>query len=109
MVVLARRPLTREGLAGLTVATPGTLTSARLALQLWQPAARCVDVPFDAVMDTVRRGDADAGVVIHEGQLYFADEGFVKVADLGEWWTGRDRARRCRSAATRSAATSASR
>ncbi len=87
-IVLARRPLAREDLAGLTVATPGALTSARLALQLWQPAARCVDVPFDAVMDTVRRGDADAGVVIHEGQLFFADEGFAKVADLGEWWTG---------------------
>ncbi len=87
-VVLARRPMTREGLAGLTVATPGTLTSAHLALQLWQPAARCVDVPFDEVMNVVRRGDADAGVVIHEGQLFFADEGFAKVADLGDWWTG---------------------
>jgi 1,4-dihydroxy-6-naphthoate synthase len=87
-VVIGRRPLTRQGLAGLRVATPGVLTSARLALQLWQPAAVCVDVPFDAVAAVVDRGDAEAGVLIHEGQLTYADEGFVKIADLGEWWTG---------------------
>ncbi len=87
-VVVARRPMGRDDLAHATVATPGRLTSGRLALQLWQPAARCMDVSFDAVMDAVRRGDADAGVVIHEGQLTFAEEGFAKVVDLGEWWTG---------------------
>ncbi len=86
-VVIARVPMSRADIAGATVATPGRLTSARLALQLWQPAARCADVAFDAVMDVVRRGDADAGVIIHEGQLTFAEEGFCKVADLGEWWT----------------------
>lgn len=52
-VVVARRTLTREDLAGASVATPGKLTSARLALQLWQPEALCVDVPFDEVMDAV--------------------------------------------------------
>jgi len=86
-VVIAREPMSRSDLAGATVATPGRLTSARLALRLWQPEARCVDVDFDEVMASVRRGDADAGVIIHEGQLTYADEGFVKVADLGEWWT----------------------
>ncbi|MBZ5587691.1 MAG: ABC transporter substrate-binding protein [Acidobacteriia bacterium] len=86
-VVIARNPTTRADLAGATVATPGRLTSARLALQLWQPEARCVDTDFDAVMDAVREGKAAAGVIIHEGQLTFAEEGFVKVADLGEWWT----------------------
>jgi 1,4-dihydroxy-6-naphthoate synthase len=75
-VVVARRSLTRDDLAGMTVAIPGKLTSARLVLQLWQPAARRTGVPFDAVMDVVRRGEADAGVVIHEGQLTFADEGW---------------------------------
>ena len=86
-VVIAREPMSRSDLAGATVATPGRLTSARLALRLWQPEARCVDVDFDEVMASVRRGDADAGVIIHEGQLTYADEGFVKAADLGEWWT----------------------
>jgi 1,4-dihydroxy-6-naphthoate synthase len=86
-IVIARRPLTREGLAGAAVATPGKLTSARLAFQLWQPEAVPTDMPFDAVMDAVRRGDADAGVIIHEGQLTFAEEGFTRVADLGVWWT----------------------
>ncbi len=86
-VVIARSTLDRDDLAGCTVATPGRLTSARLALQLWQPAATCVDVPFDAVGDEVRSGRAAAGVIIHEGQLTFRDEGFHRVADLGEWWT----------------------
>ena len=86
-VVIARSPLRREDLAGLRVATPGKLTSARLALQLWQPAAVCVDMAFDAVMAAVKAGDVDAGVIIHEGQLTFQDEGFAKVADLGELWT----------------------
>ena len=87
-VVVAPSGLSRDGLAGKRVATPGKLTSARLALQLWQPAAICVDMPFDAVTGAVRRGDVDAGVLIHEGQLTYADEGFSKVVDLGEWWTG---------------------
>ena len=86
-IVIARRRLRREDLAGASVATPGKLTSARLALQLWQPDARCTDMPFDAVMEAVRRGDVDAGVIIHEGQLTFGDEGFELVGDLGAWWT----------------------
>ncbi len=86
-VVISRAPMSRADLAGARVATPGRLTSARLALQLWQPEALCSDVDFEAVMAAVRSGDADAGVIIHEGQLTFADEGFRKVADLGEWWT----------------------
>jgi len=87
-VVIATRALGRGDLAGRTVATPGRLTSARLALQLWQPDAKCVDVPFDEVGDAVKSGRADAGVIIHEGQLTYRDEGFQRVADLGEWWTG---------------------
>ena len=87
-LLVARRPVRREDLAGTPVATPGKLTSARLALQLWQPGIACVDMPFDAVSDAVRRGEVTAGLIIHEGQLTYADEGLVKVADLGEWWTG---------------------
>jgi 1,4-dihydroxy-6-naphthoate synthase len=87
-VVVARAGCSRADLAGRRVATPGKLTSARLALQLWQPAAVCVDLPFDAVGGAVQRGDVEAGVIIHEGQLTWEDEGFARVADLGEWWTG---------------------
>ncbi len=87
-VVIARRALARGELAGMRVATPGRLTSARLALQLWQPAVEPVDMDFDAVMGAVERGELDAGVIIHEGQLTYGDQGFAKVVDLGEWWTG---------------------
>jgi 5,8-dihydroxy-2-naphthoate synthase len=86
-IVVSRGTLTREALAGATVATPGALTSARLALQLWQPAAICRDHAFDAIMAAVAAGEASAGVIIHEGQLTYRDEGFSKVVDLGEWWT----------------------
>ncbi|MFI5165740.1 MAG: menaquinone biosynthesis family protein [Thermoanaerobaculales bacterium] len=87
-VLVARRAMTREQVGAVQVATPGRLTSARLALQMWQPEARCIDMSFDAIMDAVRRGEAEAGLLIHEGQLTYADEGLIKVADLGEWWTG---------------------
>jgi 1,4-dihydroxy-6-naphthoate synthase len=86
-VVIASGDVTRDALAGQRVATPGRLTSARLALQLWQPEAICVDVPFDAIGAEVGSGRVAAGVIIHEGQLTYHDDGFVRVADLGEWWT----------------------
>ncbi len=85
-VVVARRPLGRDDLAGLTTAIPGALTTAALALRLWQPAARTVVVPFDEVFAEVDSGRVDAGVVIHEGQLTFAARGFEPVVDLGVWW-----------------------
>ena len=88
-VVVARKPLTREALAGKVVATPGRWTSARLALQLWQPEVQCQDVPFDQVAEMVATGRAEAGVLIHEGQLTYRHEGFVLVEDLGAWWKGR--------------------
>lgn len=88
-VVVAREPLTREALAGKVVATPGRWTSARLALELWQPEAVCQDVPFDRVAETVATGKAVAGVLIHEGQLTYRSEGFFLVEDLGAWWKRR--------------------
>jgi 1,4-dihydroxy-6-naphthoate synthase len=87
-VVIARRSIDREALDGLIVATPGRLTSARLALELWQPRVRCVDMPFDRIGEAVASGEVEAGVLIHEGQLTYQDEGLVKVVDLGEWWAG---------------------
>jgi 1,4-dihydroxy-6-naphthoate synthase len=85
-VVIARREIAREELAGRTTAIPGELTTAHLALKLWQPEARTIVVPFDRIFEAVAAGEADAGVVIHEGQLTWQDEGFHGVVDLGAWW-----------------------
>ena len=76
----------RGALAGCLVAVPGELTTAFLALRLYQPAARHVVVPFDQIEDYVVAGKADAGLLIHEGQLTFADRGLHLWADMGEWW-----------------------
>jgi 1,4-dihydroxy-6-naphthoate synthase len=81
----------RAALAGLTVAIPGTLTTAWLALQLYQPRVRPVVVPFDAIEDHVAAGKADAGLLIHEGQITFADRGLHLWADMGAWWRSETR------------------
>lgn len=85
-VVVAREARTREQLAGATVAIPGEWTSAALALRLWYPGVQTKVVPFDEILDAVKRGDVDAGAIIHEGQLTYADEGLHAVVDLGVWW-----------------------
>jgi len=71
---------------GVMVAVPGTLTTAYLALKLFAPRTRTRVVAFDRILDEVREGRADAGLVIHEGQLTFAGQGLRKVLDLGAWW-----------------------
>jgi 1,4-dihydroxy-6-naphthoate synthase len=85
-VVVARQPLGRADLPGLKVAIPGKLTTAHLALRLWQPEVTTEIVPFDQILDAVVEGRADAGVVIHEGQLTYEDLGLRRVVDLGAWW-----------------------
>ena len=82
----AGAPRTLADLAGRRVAIPGRLTSAALALTIYAPLAIPVVTPFDRVGEAVTRGDAEAGVVIHEGQLTWKDEGFHLVADLGVVW-----------------------
>lgn len=84
--IVAREPLDRGALAGRNVAIPGTLTSASLALRLYQPDIACEVVPFDRILEHVAARRTDAGVVIHEGQLTFQDAGLVLVEDLGRWW-----------------------
>jgi len=79
-------PRTIANLAGRRVAIPGRLTSAALALRIYAPLSVPVVTPFDRVGEAVARGDVDAGVVIHEGQLTWKDEGFHLVADLGVVW-----------------------
>jgi 1,4-dihydroxy-6-naphthoate synthase len=89
-MVVASRAMTRAELASKKIAVPGTMTSAFLALQLWleRPASRLnfVVVPFDRIFEAVRSGQAEAGLIIHEGQLTYADEGLVLCQDLGAWW-----------------------
>jgi len=89
-IVVARRAFTKSELAGKKIAVPGTMTSAFLALQLWleRPAARLnyVVVPFDRIFEAVRGGLAEAGLIIHEGQLTYQSEGLVLCQDLGAWW-----------------------
>jgi 1,4-dihydroxy-6-naphthoate synthase len=76
----------RLSLKGLRVAVPGKLTTAYLALQLFQPECTAVQVRFDEVEDAVHRGDVDVGLLIHEGQLTYGDAGLHLWADLGAWW-----------------------
>jgi 1,4-dihydroxy-6-naphthoate synthase len=78
----------RAALAGRLVAVPGELTTAFLALRMYQPAVRHVVIPFDQIEDYVLAGNADAGLLIHEGQLTFADRGLHLWTDMGEWWHG---------------------
>ena len=82
----AGSPRSLADLAGKRVAIPGALTTAALALTIYAPASIPVVTPFDAVGAAVKRGDVEAGVVIHEGQLTWKDEGFRLVADLGVVW-----------------------
>jgi 1,4-dihydroxy-6-naphthoate synthase len=85
-VVVARQAWQPAELAGKRIAIPGALTTAALALRLWNPALDCTVIPFDRIMDAVLAGTVDAGLIIHEGQVTYAAQGLHKVVDLGEWW-----------------------
>jgi len=89
-MVVARRPLTVEQLRPLTIAVPGTMTTAFLALRLLLPEGfRHEVLPFDQIIGAVASGKFDAGLIIHEGQLTFQDQGLHLVVDLGVWWQER--------------------
>ncbi|MFN3408354.1 MAG: MqnA/MqnD/SBP family protein [Limisphaerales bacterium] len=89
-MLVAKQPLSRDEIARKKIAVPGTLTSAFLALQLWldRPARELdyVVVPFDQIFQAVRSGVAEVGLIIHEGQLTYRNEGLVVCEDLGVWW-----------------------
>ena len=86
-ILVAKRPrAATASLQGLTVAVPGTLTSAFLALQLYDPSFDFDVVPFDEIEQAVMAGRVDAGLLIHEGQLTYQAAGLHKIVDLGEWW-----------------------
>jgi 1,4-dihydroxy-6-naphthoate synthase len=77
------------GVKGTRIAIPGTLTTAYLALRIYEPDFQYVVVPFDQIQQAVLDGSAQAGLLIHEGQLTYQDEGLRKIVDLGEWWSER--------------------
>jgi len=76
----------RDWLRRKTIAVPGKMTSAFLALRLYLGEFKYVVVPFDQIFEAVKTGRADAGLIIHEGQLTYERAGFQKIVDLGEWW-----------------------
>jgi 1,4-dihydroxy-6-naphthoate synthase len=85
-VVVSKARWNSSSLKGKRVAVPGKMTTAYLALQLYEPEVDAVVTPFDHILEVVARGAVDAGVVIHEGQLTYSGTGLRKVLDLGEWW-----------------------
>ena len=84
--LVGRTPGSRSDVKGKRVAIPGPLTSAYLALKLYEPDFQPVPTPFDQIEDRVVDGDVDLGLLIHEGQLTFAERGLHLLADMGEWW-----------------------
>jgi 1,4-dihydroxy-6-naphthoate synthase len=89
-MLVAKQKFSRAEMAGKKIAVPGAMTSAFLALQLWlgKPAKEFnyVVVPFDQIFQAVRSGAAEVGLIIHEGQLTYQNEGLVVCEDLGAWW-----------------------
>lgn len=85
-IVVAKEPRKPEEIAGMKIAIPGELTSAFLALRLYSSKFEYEVYPFDKIIDAVLQGKADAGLLIHEGQLFYKQMGLDKVLDLGEWW-----------------------
>ena len=84
--LVARTAMAPAELRGKRVAVPGLLTSAYLALRLYQPTFEPVVLPFDQIEDAVDSGDVELGLLIHEGQLTYAQRGLKLIADLGAWW-----------------------
>lgn len=85
-IVVSNDELDPSELSNATVAIPGTLTSAFLALRIFNPDFKYEVVPFDQIIEAVNEGRCDAGLLIHEGQLFYHNLGLHKVLDLGEWW-----------------------
>ncbi len=85
-MVVSSKPLAPEELGRIKIAVPGTLTTAYLALKIFNPEIQTVTVPFDKIIPAILAGDFEAGLIIHEGQLTYSSSGLYKVLDLGVWW-----------------------
>jgi 1,4-dihydroxy-6-naphthoate synthase len=85
-MVIASHPIAKGDLAGRKIAIPGELTTAYLALKLYEPNVETVTMPFDKILGAVQAKEVEAGLLIHEGQLLFSQVGLHRVVDLGQWW-----------------------
>ena len=85
-IVVSKEPREASDIGSMKIAVPGELTSAYLALRIYNNDFQHVVMPFDEIVDAVQKGEVDAGLLIHEGQLYYKQIGLDKVLDLGEWW-----------------------
>lgn len=85
-IVVSREPRSADEIGQMKIAVPGELTSAFLALRIFNKDFQYEVVPFDEIIDAVQKGSVDAGLLIHEGQLFYKQMGLDKVLDLGEWW-----------------------
>ena len=85
-ILVSKEKRSPEEIPNMKIAIPGELTSAFLALRIYNQDFEYVVVPFDEIIETVQNGKADAGLLIHEGQLFYKQIGLAKVLDLGEWW-----------------------
>ena len=85
-ILVSKEPRKPEDIGNMKIAIPGELTSAFLALRIYNPISNTWSCPFDEIIDAVQKGKVDAGLLIHEGQLFYKQMGLDKVLDLGEWW-----------------------
>jgi 1,4-dihydroxy-6-naphthoate synthase len=85
-MIVAPRKISLDDVKKTRIAVPGTLTTAYLTLKLFAPEIETVTVPFDKIIPSVVAGEFDAGLIIHEGQLTYANDGLIKLLDLGQWW-----------------------
>ncbi|MBK7394266.1 MAG: ABC transporter substrate-binding protein [Chloracidobacterium sp.] len=85
-IVVSKEPREASEIGSMKIAVPGEMTSAYLALRIYNKDFQHVVVPFDEIIETVQSGIVDAGLLIHEGQLFYNQMGLNKVLDLGEWW-----------------------
>jgi 1,4-dihydroxy-6-naphthoate synthase len=85
-MVVSSREMTPEDLKRVKIAVPGTMTTAYLALKIFNPELETVVVPFDKIIPEIQAGNFEAGLIIHEGQLTYSMSGLRKVLDLGVWW-----------------------
>ena len=85
-MIVSSRAMTTEDLKRVKIAVPGTMTTAYLALKIFNPELETVTVPFDQIIPEIQAGKFEAGLIIHEGQLTYSASGLQKVVDLGVWW-----------------------
>jgi 1,4-dihydroxy-6-naphthoate synthase len=85
-ILVSSRPMAPEEIKGKKIGVPGKMTTAYLALRLFEPDFEAVPIQFDKILDAVAEHTVDAGLIIHEGQLTYSRSGFQSVLDLGRWW-----------------------